>query len=522
MGESEQATLNIGISEQATLNMGESEQTTLNMGESEQATLNIGISEQATLNMGESEQATLNIGVIGHVAHGKSTLVRALTGIQTTKFKEELERNITIKLGYANAKIYHCESCDYWMSIGESKKKTDHNKCTKCGGKTLLKKHVSFVDCPGHDSYIATMISGAAVMDAVILVIATNEPCPQPQTHEHLIAAEIMKLSTDNNYIVVQSKLDLVKRNDQDLTLIQSGQTNQTKHKTNTHTRSAVKSFQEIKKFIQGTSVENAKIIPISTHYDVNLDIVSKTIAQIKDPVRDHSLTFSMNIIRSFDVNKPGTYFLNMKGGVIGGSITQGKISIGEIIEIRPGIVKRVDGMFVCTPLITYITSLFSEGTSLEIAYPGGLVAIGTKLDPLICAADELISASRSKSSTNASPIKRTNVIGQILGKPGTLPTIVDKIKVRFHLIKRDKADKPKVEETIKLNFGSLTIGGKIIDLINTSGYTSYEIQLNLPACVSINDKIPISKLNANDKWILVGWGQIISFNEIAVKKIIE
>lgn len=60
-----------------------------------------------------SRQATINIGTIGHVAHGKSTLVKAISGVHTVKFKNELERNITIKLGYANAKIYRCtnESC---------------------------------------------------------------------------------------------------------------------------------------------------------------------------------------------------------------------------------------------------------------------------------------------------------------------------------------------------------------------------------------------------------------------------
>jgi translation initiation factor 2 subunit 3 len=57
-----------------------------------------------------SRQATINIGTIGHVAHGKSTVVKAISGVQTVRFKNELERNITIKLGYANAKIYKCDS----------------------------------------------------------------------------------------------------------------------------------------------------------------------------------------------------------------------------------------------------------------------------------------------------------------------------------------------------------------------------------------------------------------------------
>lgn len=70
-------------------------------------------------------------------------------------------------------------------------------------------RHVSFVDCPGHDILMATMLNGAAVMDAALLLIAGNEPCPQPQTSEHLAAVEIMKL---RNIIILQNKIDLIKQ----------------------------------------------------------------------------------------------------------------------------------------------------------------------------------------------------------------------------------------------------------------------------------------------------------------------
>lgn len=71
-----------------------------------------------------------------------------------------------------------------------------------------LVRHVSFVDCPGHDILMATMLNGAAVMDAALLLIAGNETCPQPQTSEHLAAVEIMKLE---NIIILQNKVDLIK-----------------------------------------------------------------------------------------------------------------------------------------------------------------------------------------------------------------------------------------------------------------------------------------------------------------------
>jgi translation initiation factor 2 subunit 3 len=71
-----------------------------------------------------------------------------------------------------------------------------------------LIRHVSFVDCPGHDILMATMLNGAAVMDAALLLVAGNESCPQPQTSEHLAAVEIMKLE---HIIILQNKVDLIK-----------------------------------------------------------------------------------------------------------------------------------------------------------------------------------------------------------------------------------------------------------------------------------------------------------------------
>ncbi|MBA0800043.1 hypothetical protein Gohar_010507, partial [Gossypium harknessii] len=134
-----------------------------------------------------SRQATINIGTIGHVAHGKSTVVKAISGVQTVRFKNELERNITIKLGYANAKIYKCEDerCPRPMcykAYGSGKE--DSPLCDVPGFENYrmkLLRHVSFVDCPiyfyfqifhqGHDILMATMLNGAAIMDGALLLI---------------------------------------------------------------------------------------------------------------------------------------------------------------------------------------------------------------------------------------------------------------------------------------------------------------------------------------------------------------
>merc|ERR1711991_6682 len=161
-----------------------------------------------------ARQATINIGTIGHVAHGKSTLVKAISGVQTVRFKNELERNITIKLGYANAKVYKCDSptCPKpasFRSCGSSKEDVFACERAGCSGKFRLVRHISFVDCPGHDILMATMLNGAAVMDAALLLVAGNESCPQPQTSEHLAAIEIMRLQ---HILIMQNKVDLIKQ----------------------------------------------------------------------------------------------------------------------------------------------------------------------------------------------------------------------------------------------------------------------------------------------------------------------
>merc|ERR1712086_392605 len=263
-----------------------------------------------------SRQATINIGTIGHVAHGKSTVVKALSGVHTVRFKNELERNITIKLGYANAKIYRsfdkkCQRPVCYTSMGSSKEDT----FVMNGFKYELVRHVSFVDCPGHDILMATMLNGAAVMDAALLLIAGNEMCPQPQTAEHLAAVEIMRLK---HIIILQNKVELVKE------------------------AQARAQYDEIKKFVAGTAADSSPIIPLSAVLKYNMDVVCEYLCtQVPIPPRDFLSKPIMIIIRSFDVNKPGEEIENLKGGVAGGSILKGVLRVGEEIEIRPGVVSK-------------------------------------------------------------------------------------------------------------------------------------------------------------------------------------
>jgi len=422
-----------------------------------------------------SRQATINIGTIGHVAHGKSTVVKAISGVQTVRFKSELERNITIKLGYANAKIYKCEnlSCPRpacYKSYGSSKEDNPPCEVSGCGHRMKLMRHVSFVDCPGHDILMATMLNGAAVMDAALLLIAGNESCPQPQTSEHLAAVEIMKLQ---HIIILQNKIDLVKES------------------------AALDQYKQILKFIKGTVAEGSPIIPISAQLRYNVDVICEYICtKIPIPVRDFVSSPRLIVIRSFDVNKPGADVDELKGGVAGGSIVKGVLKLGDEIEVRPGIVtKDSTGQVKCVPIFSRILTLFAEENDLKYAVPGGLIGVGTKIDPTLCRADRLV--------------------GQVLGEVGKLPEIYVELEINFFLLRRllgvktegekqSKVQKLTKGETLMVNIGSTSTGGRV----SAVKADLAKIHLIQPVCTTDGEKIALSR-RVEKHWRLIGWGQI-------------
>ncbi|CDK29531.1 unnamed protein product [Kuraishia capsulata CBS 1993] len=420
-----------------------------------------------------NRQATINIGTIGHVAHGKSTVVRAISGVQTVRFKDELERNITIKLGYANAKIYKCdnEECpepDCYRSFKSDKEISPKCQRPGCSGRYKLIRHVSFVDCPGHDILMSTMLSGAAVMDAALLLIAGNESCPQPQTSEHLAAIEIMKL---RHVIILQNKVDLMRE------------------------ESALDHEKSILRFIRGTIADGAPIIPISAQLKYNIDAVNQAmVSTIPVPVRDFSASPQLIVIRSFDVNKPGAEIEELKGGVAGGSILTGVFKIGDEIEIRPGIVTKDDnGRIQCKPIFSHIVSLFAEHNDLKFAVPGGLIGVGTKIDPTLCRADRLV--------------------GQVVGAKGHLPSVYTDIEINYFLLRRllgvktDKQAKVRklaVDDVLMVNIGSTATGARVVAVKADMA----RLALTSPACTEVNEKIALSR-RIDKHFRLIGWATI-------------
>ena len=321
-----------------------------------------------------SQQPEINIGTIGHVDHGKTTLTRALSGEWTDRHSEELKRH-SIRLGYADAAFYKCEKCD---------KYTSSETCPECGGKAKFLRAISLVDSPGHETLMATMLSGAAMMQGALLMIAANEACPQPQTKEHLMALSIIGVE---KIIIVQNKIDIVTKEE------------------------AMENYRQIKKFIKGTIAEDSPIIPISAHHDVNIDKLIETIeTYIPTPKVDPTLPPRMFVARSFDINIPGSPPKSIKGGVLGGSLTQGCLEVGDEVEILPGRRVEAGGKTTWELITTTITSLHTGNIALEKARPGGLIAIGTKLDPALTKSD--------------------GVTGRVLGKPGTLPQVLHKFNM--------------------------------------------------------------------------------------------
>lgn len=313
------------------------------------------------------------IGTAGHVDHGKSTLTQSLTGKLTMEHSEELRRGITIKLGYSHLDLMVCPSTwalvsnvDPTCSNGEAPR---HVRC------------YSILDHPGHEILVSRMLTGSSVIDYGLVVIAANEPCPQPQTSEHVAALEAMGIE---DIIVVQNKIELVSEEE------------------------AFKNYEQIVDFFkEETTYEDPPIIPVSAALNINLDLLKAAILKHFKPlpIEEDSDPY-FHITRSFDANKPGKALNELTGGIVGGVLKRGALREGEEVEIRPG----YEGDKDTSVLRSTVTSIFSGGTRVEVGKKHSLLGVGTKLDPSLTKSDGLA--------------------GNLMGKPGTLPPLVKNVEI--------------------------------------------------------------------------------------------
>ncbi len=404
-------------------------------------------------------QPEINVGMIGHVDHGKTTLVKSLSGKWADTHSEEIKRGITIRLGYADVSFFKCKKCK------DSDGYCVTDKCPICGSDTEFLRKISLVDAPGHESLMATMLCGANIMDGAILLISAREACPQPQTREHVMALE---MSGVKNLIVVQNKVDLVTE------------------------EIAGKNYNDIKEFLSTTKFKDAPVIPMSALHGVNMDVLIKTIQEkMPTPKKDKSKDPFMCVARSFDINKPGFVPDKLTGGILGGSLKQGTLKVGDEIEILPGYEEEDKKTKVWNPIFTKIKNIIAGGISLKEITPGGSMAILTELDPYVVKSDKLV--------------------GSVVGIKGKMPAVWHEFSLQTKLLERIVGAKDKlVVEPIKkgeilmMNVNSAATVGIVQELSKNM----IKCTLKRPVCADEGSRVALSR-RVGQRWRLIGYGEI-------------
>lgn len=406
-----------------------------------------------------NDQPTMNIGMIGSVSDGKSTIVRGLTSIDTQRHSSEKKSNKTINLGYANAKIFRCTACPKPTCYQSYPSQVYDPLCQLCKGPTVLEKHVSFVDVPGHNSLMAAMLNGTCVMDSTIVVEAiSNKEIPAPQTEEHLFAAKIMNL---HNSIVCMNKMDLVSKS------------------------KAVKKINEFQNYlVENNSIaKNSIMIPIVANFGINIDVLCECITKLEDPKRDLDIETRMIIVRSFQINKPGTKMSEISGGVVGGTIMEGILRVGDKVEILPGLIqrnqnpKKGQAKWSYRPLKSLVRSIKSEQNDLQLSIPGGLVGVQLTLDPGLTTKDGLVGNTMRVVHHDKKP---------------TEYHIFEVLRIITELFREGPEYKINNSDRLVVNHNARNVDCTVVKVLNKK----MELSLDSPICAQIGEIITLSKKN--------------------------
>jgi translation initiation factor 2 subunit 3 len=419
-------------------------------------------------------QPIINIGMIGHVSNGKSTLTRELSGKNTLQFSSEKKSGKTIHLGYANTKIWKCMKCNKPECYSSSDSDVMSKRCQICNELSELVNHISIVDCPGHHMLTATMLNGASVMDYTILVESfVNDKIPAPQTKEHLIATKTSNIDTS---MIIMNKIDTVKKN------------------------KAYEKIEKIENFYKKYYNNVPPIVPISATFGSNIDVVCEYISNLRVPItNDYNGKFKMIVIRSFDINKPGTNVIKLNGGVIGGTIMRGNLKVNDKINIYPGIVRRLtkeekvskDNDFKYKPLTAIVLSIQSEKNKLETAISGGLLAIQLTIDPSFTRDDHLSGSLVYKANDK----NKYKVYDKII------------VKVNNFILNKEKAiELLKNTKLLEININSNNVSCKVLKYSKSKN--ELRLILNKPICVDEMNIITISSKGKTKT--IIGCGNII------------
>ena len=240
------------------------------------------------------------IGTAGHVDHGKTALIKALTGIETDRIKEEKKRGITIELGFA------------YLDLPDGEK-------------------AGIIDVPGHEKFVKNMLAGAGGIDLALLVVAADEGF-MPQTREHLGILSLLNISEG---IIVVTKKDMV---DEDWLEIVC---------------------DEVRQEVQGTFLENAQIIPVSSYTGEGIEQLRQAIFTMidqKTQIKNLDVPFRIPVDRIFSVEGFGT--------VITGTLIDGTMKVGDPVTVYPS---RIESR---------IRNLQVHSQDVQEAYAGQRVAV--------------------------------------------------------------------------------------------------------------------------------------------------
>jgi translation initiation factor 2 subunit 3 len=196
-----------------------------------------------------------------------------------------------------------------------------------------------------------------------------------------------------------------------------------------------------------------------------------------------------MLIARSFDVNKPGSSWKDLRGGVIGGSLIRGVLHEGDDFEIRPGLSSQVENRTRWDPIVTVVTSIQTGSKKVAEATPGGLLGVATRLDPSLTKSDALA--------------------GQVAGLPGKLPPVRDRLHFQVTLMERVVGSESevnveplKIKEPLMLSVGTaVTVG-----IVANARKDQIEAVLKRPVCAEAGARIAISR-QVGGRWRLIGMG---------------
>ncbi|MBX4212592.1 translation initiation factor IF-2 subunit gamma, partial [Candidatus Pacearchaeota archaeon] len=286
----------------------------------------------------------------------------------------------------------------------------------------------------------------------------------KPQTREHLMALQAKHVQ---RLIVVQNKIDLVEMDQ------------------------AKKNYKEIKEMLKG-NYDNAPIIPVSAQQGVNLNLIYQALAEIPLPVRKKEGDPMFIVARSFDINRPGTTPAQLHGAVLGGTLNQGTLRVGDEIEIKPGKVMKEANQYFYKPIITKVRRLFNGSTDVKELVPGGSMSVETELDMALGKGDALA--------------------GNVASLKGKLPAATTETNVKFTLFPefygsmgKAKVEPLKPSELLMLSINTSITGGVVKHVKGNE----MDLSLKVPIVAFKGENVAIAR-NINNHWRLIGYGEII------------